>query len=264
MGRRAVSPGLPEPVPTEDGSPTLFSEEYGEHFHNLSGAALEARERYLVPCRIVELARARGRLSILDIGFGLGFNVALACEALREGAPEARVRITTLEKSPIPPALWRKLARGLLGGGARSRGEEEITEGLATLLTAGEARLGPVEIKMRVGAAEDVIEDLEGPFDAVFLDPFSPDRNPELWTERFLGEVARKCRAGAILSTYSAAVRPRVALLRAGWRIGAGPRVGRKSSGTLATIGEVEPPIPPLTPREQRRLQRRAEEVREP
>jgi tRNA U34 5-methylaminomethyl-2-thiouridine-forming methyltransferase MnmC len=241
-------------VLTEDGSPTLFSHEYGEHYHNLSGAFLESRERYVIPCRVIERARAGG-VRLLDVGFGLGFNLALAWEAVREAAPGATLRIVSLEKAPIAPEHWRSLAAGLL--------EPIIIEGVADLLERGEHARGAVSLKLWVGRAEDTIERVGERFDGAFLDPFSPDRNPELWTPRFLAAIRRRVDEGAILSTYSAAVRVRVALLRAGWRIGAGPRVGRKSSGTLASAGDVVPPLPPRLPWGERRLERKARESRD-
>ncbi len=240
-------------VVTGDGSPTLLSAAYGEHYHSLSGAFLEARERFVGPCRVVERARA-GEVRILDVGFGLGFNLALAWQAVRAVAPGARLRIVSLEKAPIEPDLWRKLASGIA--------DQTIIERVADLLRDGEVVAGPVSLKLWVGEAEDTIERVEDRFDCVFLDPFSPDRNPELWTHRFLEAVRRRVDEGAILSTYSAAVRVRIALLRAGWCVGVGPRVGLKSSGTLASVGEVVPPLPSLPLRESRRLERKARESR--
>lgn len=247
----ASGPEPLRPIVTEDGSPTLHSEEYGEPYHNLSGAWLEAQVRYVVPCRIVDRA-LRGPVRILDIGFGLGWNLAWAWRAVREAAPRTELRITSLEKAPIPPATWLELARRFP--------DPTIVRGVRKLLEEREFRDGPIHLKLTVGEADETIDGVEEGIDAVFLDPFSPDRNPELWTPRFLAAVRRKVSGGAILSTYSAAVRVRVALLRAGWRPGAGPRVGRKSSGTLASVGEIDPPLPQLPPRELRRLERKARE----
>ena len=133
-------------------------------------------------------------------------------------------------------------------------------DGVATLLETGVYEGGSVSLKLWCGAAEDTIDEVEGGWDAIFLDPFSPDRNGELWTTSFLRSLRKGARLGAILSTYSAAVRVRVALLQAGWEIGAGSRVGRKSNGTVASAGDVDPPLSPLTPREARRLARKANE----
>ncbi|MFL2859084.1 MAG: MnmC family methyltransferase [Planctomycetota bacterium] len=53
----------------------------------------------------------------------------------------------------------------------------------------------------------------------------------------------RFAKRGGILSTYSSAAKARLALMAAGWEIGLGPRVGRKSSGTVASRGSVDPPL---------------------
>jgi tRNA U34 5-methylaminomethyl-2-thiouridine-forming methyltransferase MnmC len=73
----------------------------------------------------------------------------------------------------------------------------------------------------------------------------------ELWEQGFLCEVARRMGPRAILSTYSSAFAVRLALRRAGLAVGLGPRVGRKATGTLASL---EAALPPLEPRTARRL----------
>ena len=55
-----------------------------------------------------------------------------------------------------------------------------------------------------------------GPYDAIFLDAFSPDENPELWTESFISELARGLDDGGVMSTYSAKGSVRRAMLAAG------------------------------------------------
>jgi tRNA U34 5-methylaminomethyl-2-thiouridine-forming methyltransferase MnmC len=90
-------------------------------------------------------------------------------------------------------------------------------------------------------------------FDAVFLDPFSPRREPDLWAAEFLDRVARAMRAPSRLSTYTVSFPVRLALAQTGLAVGAGPRVGSKAEGTLACRG-LQPP--PLDPKTARRLER--------
>ncbi|MBM3978656.1 MAG: hypothetical protein FJ299_16915, partial [Planctomycetes bacterium] len=71
-------------------------------------------------------------------------------------------------------------------------------------------------------------------YDAVFLDPFSPRRQAELWEPAFLAEVARRMAVGAWLSTYTVSKPVRRALGANGLRVLPGPAVGRKREGTLA------------------------------
>jgi tRNA U34 5-methylaminomethyl-2-thiouridine-forming methyltransferase MnmC len=143
----------------------------------------------------------------------------------------------------VRPALAAALARP----GARV----PLGDGGSLVLLLGDARA--TLLAAAAGGSGDALVPDRG-FDAVFLDPFSPARAPELWAEPFRAAVARRMAPGSWLSTYSAAFRVRVALARAGLRVGRGPRVGRKGEGTLASPG-CEPP--PLTPRLARRIARR-------
>ena len=70
----------------------------------------------------------------------------------------------------------------------------------------------------------------------MFLDPFSPPKNPELWTESFFREVKKLMKPKAILATYSCARIVRDNLKKAGFIVKDGPIIGRRSPSTLAYI----------------------------
>ncbi|MDE0959470.1 MAG: MnmC family methyltransferase [Planctomycetota bacterium] len=233
---------------TGDGSPTLFHRTVGEHYHSLSGAHLEARQRFIEPCRVIRTARVRGQIRILDIGFGLGTNLGWAVHDIQRAAPGAAIEIVSLERDLLPgdqlKLFFRALPQARLSVMLKRLVEERrwIEEGL--------------QLTLLVGDAEQLIDSLEGRFDAVFLDPFSPKLNPGPWRADFLRAVRNRMVEGGILSTYSSARRVRLSLLRSGWQIGCGPAVGMKSSGTLASAGSVQPPLPPLDAKLQRKLAR--------
>ncbi len=247
-------------VRTEDGSFTLRHPHHGETCHSLSGAWLEARERFALPCRLRERAQEARVLRLLDIGTGIGWNLTAAFEAL-EGTG-ARLEATTLERDPAVLAAALELF-GEEPGNARGAPREiqrEVLGALRSALDRGCAA-DPIPIAsrgsllLRLGDARAKIREIAcvPGFDAVFLDPFSPSREPELWQEPFLSDVAERMAAGSWLSTYSAAFRVRLALARSGLLVGAGPRVGRKREGTLASPDQA---VPPLPERVQRRLER--------
>ena len=192
-------------IKTEDGTFTLRSEEYDECYSSKSGALEEAQKKYVIPCNIKE-----GDL-VLDIGFGLGYNVAAAIE---KGA-----RVISLEKDsrllneiqdlnlPIKSYdLVKKIAKG------------EESE----------------KLKIILGDARETIKELNMKFDAVFLDPFSPPKNPELWTEEFFKEIKKRMKKTAILATYSCARKVRENLINVGFIVKDGPIIGRRSPSTLA------------------------------
>ena len=217
-------------VPTDDGTWTLAHPVHGETCHSTAGAWTEARERFAGACRLAELARRRERIRLLDVGTGPGWNLAAALEAV--AGTGAKLRIVTLERdraaieSELPPATagepWFATVRAALATALDGGGEVALDGGHALRLHLGDARrtLSAVAREPR--------------FEAVFLDPFSPGVEPELWSEAFLAAVARRMAPDGLLSTYSAATAVRVALAQAGLRVARGVRVGGKREGTLA------------------------------
>ena len=92
--------------------------------------------------------------------------------------------------------------------------------------------------------------------DAIFLDPFSPPKCPQLWSVEFINLVARCLAPSGRLATYSCSAAVRTALLTAGLNIGSIWGAGRKAPGTLATYEYQN--IHSLSMREQEHLATRA------
>lgn len=233
---------------TRDGSPTRYHPRYQQHYHSLSGAHLEARMRYVVASRVVERARDQGKVRILDVGFGLGTNLAWAIHEIQQEVPGASIEIVSLERELLPVDVLLPHFRALP--------ETRLARMLRDLVQTGEWIERNLRLQLICAEAQIEIDSIEGPFDTVFLDPFSPRCNPELWASPFLAAIRSRMAQGGILTTYSCARSVRLSLLRAGWEIGVGPRVGSKSSGTLASCGPVLPPLVAIDPKQSRWLVR--------
>lgn len=229
---------------TADGSTTLVHPVHGEAFHSRAGAWQESRERYARAC---DLSSFRGDVfRLLDVGTGLGLNLAAAIEAL--DGTGARLEAVTLERDASvveaglalrqPPEVERWMSRVRKG----------IDENEAGSFAS---------IRLVLGDARETLLALDGSlyFDAVFLDPFSPRVEPDLWSPAFLAEIARRMAPGSILSTYSAATAVRAGLHAAGLRVGPGGRVGTKSEGTLASSDRA---LGSFDDRTRRRIERRS------
>jgi tRNA U34 5-methylaminomethyl-2-thiouridine-forming methyltransferase MnmC len=248
------------PERTEDGSWTLRHPEHGEACHSHSGAWLEARERYAGPCCLSAWTREHDRpLRLLDVGTGLGLNLAAALEAV-ESAGGALAAVT-LECDPSVLTAMLAMREDPEHAGPEERWHRPVREALAKALDGGEPVPASVpmgersSLRVVLGDARTTLVSLPSEllFDAVFLDPFSPSREPDLWEEPFLGAIADRMVSGARLSTYCARYSVRLGLARAGLRVGLGPRVGKKAEGTLASPAAS---LPSLPPRVERRLQR--------
>ena len=219
---------------TGDGSATLVHPRHGEACHSRAGAWEEARERYARACGLHEF---RGEVfRLLDVGTGVGLNLAAALEALEPTG--ARLEAVTLELDP-----------SVVEAGLALPQPPEVARWVGAVRSGHDSG----SIRLVLGDARATLPALDRSlrFDAVFLDPFSPRVEPDLWTPAFLAEIARRMAPGSLLSTYSASRAVREGLLAAGLLVGPGGRVGTKSAGTLASPDRV---LLPFDERTRKRL----------
>jgi tRNA U34 5-methylaminomethyl-2-thiouridine-forming methyltransferase MnmC len=221
------------PVRTADGSWTLAHPGHRETCHSIAGAWQQACERYANGCRLGE---RDGIVRLLDVGTGIGLNLAAAYRATN-----GRLEAVSLERDP-----------GVIEAGLALEQPPEVERWLVPVREALRSRTSFV--RLEIGDARAILPTLEGTFDAVFLDPFSPRVEKDLWSPAFLTAIARRMAPGSLLSTYSASLAVRAALAAAGLRVGPGARVGTKASGTLASP---DLDLQPFDARTQRRIERR-------
>ncbi|WP_238392876.1 tRNA (5-methylaminomethyl-2-thiouridine)(34)-methyltransferase MnmD [Myxacorys almedinensis] len=239
---------------TQDGSYTFFSSEFGEAFHSRQGAKTEAFQKFADATRLAQKAQ-QPSLKLLDVCYGLGYNTAAALEVIWAVNPACRVELYGLELDATVPMS----AIALLEPWAAP-----IQEVLTTLAKHQVCQHSTLEARVLIGDARQTIQSLmQGGFqaDAIFLDPFSPRRCPQLWTVDFFQRVASCLAQTGILSTYSRSASVRTALIEAGLKIGTIPLGEVHGShdwaqGTIAAWGGEL--LEPLSQMEQEHLQTRA------
>ena len=174
-------------------------------------------------------ARLRDGFRVAELGFGTGLNL-LALAQIWDGP--GMVHFTSFEAFPMAPA---DMARAL----------KPFAQPMAEALVAGWAasegpvrrfRLGQVEAEICIGDARSVLPGWTDRADAWFLDGFAPARNPELWDEGLMAEVARHTRPGGTFATYTAAGHVRRALEQAGFVVSRVPGFGRKKHMSIGRI----------------------------
>lgn len=228
-----------ELVDTADGSKTLIHKTYGEPYHSqTAGAVRECLYKFVKPSRILEKAKEKKVIRILDVGFGLGYNLAVALKHLWEVNPNLKVEIISLEREilkdiPLLPEPYRKVHEELL---------EKIPE------YDGEK----LSLRVLLGDARRKIKEVENfKADAVFHDAFSPYKNPELWTLDFLSLIKERVDDKGYWVSYSSSLSVRKSLLTLGFKVGSSKEVGRKRKGTVASL---KSPVPPMEEDEIRKL----------
>ncbi len=210
-------------VVTGDGSITFHNEQYDEAYHSVTGAVEEAFKKFVEPTHITNLAEL-GMVSILDVCFGLGYNSAAAIDKIMEVNPECKIIIVGLEKD-------EKILRKIPGLSPQIKNYSIIKEMVKNNYDYDKDN---IRINLLVCDALDAVKRLKLRFDIIFHDPFSPKKNPELWTEDFFKQLRKLIKKEGILTTYSCAGIVRRNLKAAGFEVKDGPCVRRRSPSTIA------------------------------
>lgn len=214
-------------VVTDDGTLSVHVNEYGQAMHSTSGAYNEALYKHVIPSGLLEIKKEE--ISILDVGFGLGYNILAFIAAYEKRGLFRNVHVVSLENDPD---VVNKI-RGITFNDHR----DELYRKIEHAVVKGNYSDARLTIQVIFGDARQTLPALDlYQFDAVFHDPFSPAKNPELWTVEFFTILSKLVKPEAIITTYSAALQVRRAMLEAGFTVGRGPSVGGKKEGTLATI----------------------------
>ncbi len=200
---------------------------FDDPYFSLRGGLEETRHVFLagndLPARLCDGFR------IAELGFGTGLN--LLTLALSWAGP-GTLHFTSFEAFPMAPAdMERALAHF-----------PEAAAIAAPLLAQWQAgapviRLPGIEATVIAGDVRETLPRWPGRADAWFLDGFSPAKNPEMWGEDLMAEVARHTAPGGSFATYTAAGHVRRALAAAGFTVKRLPGFAGKrhmSAGRLA------------------------------
>jgi tRNA 5-methylaminomethyl-2-thiouridine biosynthesis bifunctional protein len=230
-------------VPAFDASGTPYSPEYGDVYHSADSGPGQARHVFLggngLPAR---WAGARV-FTVLETGFGMGLNFLATWAAWRDDpARPERLHYVSIEKHPFP-------REGLAVLHARYPELASLAAALQAVwppLLPGLHRLhlddGRVTLTLAFADVADALPKLRLAADAIYLDGFAPDRNPEMWTPAAMRAVARLARPGSTAATYTTARVVRDALAGAGFVPEPHPGFGRKRHMLAARYAPTRPP----------------------
>ncbi len=181
-------------IETGDGSSTLFSKKFQEHYHSLHGAISESRhvfiEMGLVPC-----LQLHKNAAILEVGLGTGLNALLSILH----PTELPIHYLSVESLPLNIKQVEQLnyAHQL----ARSDSKDLLLK-IHETAWGVEVNITPrfVLQKMQVE-----LQDFhpKKTFNLVYFDAFAPNTQPELWTKEIFSKIYTFCEPDAALVTYS-------------------------------------------------------------
>jgi len=238
-----------EIVVTDDNSKTLHNPKYNETYHSKFGAVTESRTIFIEGSDLAAAFKRKsdrdkraytkqdGTVRVLEIGFGLGLNFLLSADLAKSTG--SALDYLAIEKDLLPDntlqqldyhqhlkhpeialSFYQQLSRQLKAPGHNS--ETDDPQPISTNTTDDPSRL----FRLAPGISLTLFEQMAAldaipakSQDAIYLDAFSPDCNPECWTPEILELLAGLLGPQGALLTYSAKGTVRRRLLSAGLQV---------------------------------------------
>ena len=204
----------------EDGAAGVspYSLRFGDHYCSESGGLEQAREVFLKGCGLPDAWQAQPQWCVLETGFGLGLNFLVTWAAWK--ADPQRPRLLHFVSIETFPASAGDVLRSALTHPELIPFAQALKEQLWGLLP-GVHRLvfesGQVLLTLCIGDAKAMLRESAFEADSVYLDGFNPQRNPDIWDMHTFKAVARCCRRGTRMATWTIARSVRDALTQAGF-----------------------------------------------
>lgn len=231
------------------GDGSAYSPRFQEGYHSRSGALAQASTVFLAGCGLPGRWRGRDRFTVLETGFGLGLNF-LATWAAWEADPQRseQLHFVSIEAYPVGPQDIVRNAQACMQKRADALPVNVRTFELAQTLALAWQNLhggvqhrwfanGRVQLTLAVGDVQPMLQALDGSADAVYLDGFSPARNPAMWSPETLQQVAAHCKPGTTLASYTVAAQVRRSLQQLGFIVEKCPGLPPKRHRLQAQLG---------------------------
>jgi len=222
---------------TKDGSLSLYSLFYEEGFHDKDGALRESIAKYLLPAQLEQFSNTE-KIFILDVCMGLGYNTGCILEELIQSNIKIEWHGLEIDQRPLKIALNEKTFQRIWS--------PKVLHFFNCLKQSGKWAEGLNKGTVHWGDARQKIYEIQDSlsFDLILLDPFSPQKCPELWSEEFISLLIERLSVEGRLITYSTAASIRACFKRAGLKIysivPSSDEQNKWSSGTVAMKKKIE------------------------
>ena len=184
-------------IETEDGSHSLFSEQYGVSYHSKYGAIQETQHVF-INAALRFKAVIQKEISILEIGFGTGLNAYMTL--LEAAKRDLLIKYTAIEAYPISLQQATTLNYPALLNKATTQAEflqMHAADWATTLRITEQFQFIKQQIKFEA-------IDYDHQFDIIYFDAFAPNAQPELWEAEVLANMYKALKEDGVLVTYCA------------------------------------------------------------
>ncbi|MBL7789995.1 MAG: tRNA (5-methylaminomethyl-2-thiouridine)(34)-methyltransferase MnmD [Chitinophagales bacterium] len=211
---------------TKDLSPTLFSETFQQTYHSIHGAISESNHVF-IEHGLSEILKTKSKISIFEMGYGTGLNAVLTWQYAIKNKLD--IQYYSIEKFPVEKNVYHEFKTQ----------DDQLNLLLSQL---NQSEWGEVH-KFNKFQFQKSIDDLisikfNQVFDLIYFDAFSPNAQPELWTESIFKKIYESMHSDGILVTYCAKGQVKRNLKTAGFLVEspAGPVGKREMTRARKTI----------------------------
>lgn len=202
-----------ELIKTEDGSNTLYSKKFNQHYHNIKDGALnESLSKHIIPA--LSYQKQKHTLHILDICFGIGYNTLTTLYYIKKQNLNIKVHIYS-------PEFDRDLIHFVKAFKYPNEFDsfKDIVNDLSNKLYYSSEN---INIEIYNGDAREYLDKLKQKdikIDIVYQDAFSKDVNKALWTKEYFLQIKDILSDDSIITTYSIATPVRLSMWENGINI---------------------------------------------
>ena len=196
---------------TNDKSFTISNIDFGETYHSVHGAIQESRQIYIDLALMPFLNKNLPEINVFEMGFGTGLNCFLTYVLSKNVV----INYNTIEKFILPSDILKQLNYSSL----ISENDKHIFEEIHKCSWNLEKKISE---NFRLFKIQNDILDYNFPenhYDIVYYDAFSPETQPELWTESIFSNLYNALKINGILVTYSAKGSVRRAMQSVGFTV---------------------------------------------
>lgn len=187
-------------IQTQDGSPTLYNEDFDECYHSLTdGAYTETLNKHILPPLLFTDVFDRPHLRVLDICFGLGYNSFATISHYFHLGYRGKLEIFSPEKDR---AIFDKLTMLEYPYEMKNIDIEKMIKDLKN-----EGKTSPfcnMSLEVFLGDGRKYLSKFNpNSIDIIYQDPFSPSKNQELWDEEYFAVLFEIISEDGMITTYS-------------------------------------------------------------
>lgn len=202
-----------EIITTADGSHTIYIPALNECYHSKFGALTESRHIF-INAGFNAVPETINIINILEIGFGTGLNTLLTYVEAEKKSKQ--IIYTGIEVNPLKIAFIKQLNYTKT---ANLNYLEKIFLNFHEASWNTDLKISEFFTLKKINQKIEDYKPEKEKFNLIYFDAFSPEVQPELWTEEIFTRMAVSMKPKGILVTYSTKGDVKRALKKSGFTI---------------------------------------------